>query len=68
MGQPAVLAPAIHTLLTDNGVRFTNQARHKYACYHIFDRVCDDIEDRRTKLKHPWTNDQVKRMSKSSQA
>ena len=28
------------------GIQFTNQARHKYAFHHIFDRVCDehDIE------------------------
>src|SRR3546814_6616178 len=49
---------AIHTVLTDNGIQFTNQARHKYAFHHIFDRVCeeDGIEHRLTKLKHPWTN------------
>uniref|UniRef100_A0A1A9VK78 Integrase catalytic domain-containing protein n=1 Tax=Glossina austeni TaxID=7395 RepID=A0A1A9VK78_GLOAU len=27
-----------HTVLTDNGIQFTNQKRHKYAFQHIFDR------------------------------
>jgi hypothetical protein len=30
---------AIHTVLTDNGIRFTSQARHKYAFRRIFERV-----------------------------
>lgn len=32
-------------------------------CPHIFDRVCDEhgIEHCLTKIKHPWTNGQVKR-------
>ncbi len=33
---------AIHTVLADNGIQFTNQERHKYAFHHIFDRVCDE--------------------------
>ena len=33
---------AIHTVLTDNGIQFTNMAHHKYAFHHIFDRVCDE--------------------------
>lgn len=50
----------IHTVLTDNGIQFTNHAHHKYAFHHIFDRVCDEngIEHRLTKVKHPWTNGQ----------
>ena len=50
----------IHTVPTDNGIPFTNHARHKYAFHHIFDRVCDEngIEHRLTKVKHPWTNGQ----------
>ena len=44
----AVVPYAIHTLLTDNGIQFTNQERHRFACKHIFDRVCSefDIEHR----------------------
>jgi transposase InsO family protein len=53
----AAVPYAIHTVLTDNGIQFTNQARHKYAFHHIFDRVCGEngIERRLTKLKHPWS-------------
>ena len=34
---------------------------------HIFDRICNEhnIEHRRTKVKHPWTNGQVKRMNRT---
>ncbi len=57
----------IHTILTDNGIQFTNQKRHKYAFKHIFDRVCTDngIEHCLTKVSHPWTNGQVERMNKT---
>jgi len=63
----AALPYAIHTVLTDNGIQFTNHARHKYAFHHIFDRVCDEngIEHRLTKVKHPWTNGQVERMNRT---
>jgi len=58
---------AIHTILTDNGIQFTNQARHKLAGVHIFDRVCAEhgIDHRLTKIKHPWTNGQVERMNRT---
>ena len=36
----ATVPYAIHTVLTDNGIQFTNQERHRYAFVHIFDRVC----------------------------
>jgi hypothetical protein len=47
----------IHTILTDNGVQFTNLQHQKYALPHIFDRVCNEnhIEHRLTRPAHPWT-------------
>lgn len=54
----------IHTILTDNGIQFANQKRHKYAFTLLFDRICAGhaIEHRLTKPKHPWTNGQAERM------
>jgi transposase InsO family protein len=57
----------INTVLTDNGIQFTNRKQDRYAFEHIFDRVCREngIEHRLTKTKHPWTNGQVERMNRT---
>ncbi|MFC4161914.1 IS481 family transposase [Chitinimonas lacunae] len=57
----------IHTVLTDNGIQFTNRHCDQYAFQHIFDRVCDEhaVAHRLTKVKHPWTNGQVERMNRT---
>jgi transposase-like protein len=45
----------IHTVLTDNGIQFTNCALDAHAFGYIFDRVCREngIEHRLTKVRHP---------------
>ena len=55
----------IHTILTDNGIQFTNRKQDTSAFEHVFDRVCreHEIDHRFTKLNHPWTNGQVERMN-----
>jgi transposase InsO family protein len=57
----------IHTMLTDNGIQFTNRKRDQYAFQHIFDRICQEhrIDHRLTKPNHPWTNGQVERMNRT---
>ena len=57
----------IHTILTDNGIQFTNRKQDTSAFEHIFDRVCreNDIDHRLTKVNHPWTNGQVERMNRT---
>ena len=53
----------IHTILTDNGIQFTNRKTDRYAFPHICARLCleNDTEHRLTQPNHPWTNGQVKR-------
>ena len=58
---------AIHTILTDNGIQFTNRKQDHSASAHIFGRTCreNNIDHRTTKIKHPWTNGQVERMNRT---
>jgi IS30 family transposase len=57
----------IHTILTDNGIQFTNRQKDKWAFKHLFNRICEQhkIEHRLTKINHPWTNGQVERMNRT---
>jgi transposase InsO family protein len=45
----------IYTVLTDNGIQFTNRALDSHAFAHILDRVCSEngIEHRLTKVSNP---------------
>ena len=65
----------VHTVLTDNGTHFTTPgaggtavplikeaiARGEPFRAHAFELACarNDVEDRLTKPRHPWTNGQV---------
>jgi transposase len=53
----AIVPYRIHTILTDNGIQFTNRQKDKWAFMHLFDRICrqNGIEHRLTKVNHPWT-------------
>ena len=47
----------MHTVLTDNGVQFSNRSGNTSAVEHIFDRVYrqHEIEHRLTTPNHPWS-------------
>src|SRR6266481_1958792 len=62
----------IHTVLTDNGIQFTDLPKNRIGPTaqwraHMFDMLCDtnSIEHRLTKPNHPWTNGQVERMNRT---
>jgi hypothetical protein len=71
----------IHTILTDNGIQFTDltggswtpadirkmRAEGKLFRCHAFESGCatHNIDHRLTKPRHPWTNGQVERMNRT---
>jgi transposase InsO family protein len=62
----------IHTVLTDNGIQFRLPPRYANGptarfVTHMFAMRCREngIEHRCTKINHPWTNGQVKRMNRT---
>ena len=71
----------VHTVLTDNGLHFTDPRgggsavpeirlaieRGELFRAHSFELACaqSDIDHRLTKPKHPWTNGQVERMNRT---
>jgi transposase InsO family protein len=65
----AVFPYKIRTVLTDNGVAFTNKPLSKYpvSTSHAFDLLCrrHRIEHRLTKPYHPWTSGQAERMNRT---
>jgi len=62
----------IHTVLTDNGIQFTDLPKNRIGPSaqwraHMFDMLCNTngIDHRLTKPNHPWTNGQVERMNRT---
>jgi IS30 family transposase len=47
------------SILTDNGIQFTNHTCHKYTFKHIFLLISSIVSS------HPWTNGQVERMNRT---
>ncbi len=76
-----VIPYKVHTILTDNGVQFTDtkgqyrttkeiqecMANKELFLCTAFELICakEDIDYRRTKPAHPWTNGQVERMNRT---
>ncbi len=77
----AAVPYTVHTVLTDNGIHFTDPkypgsaveevkraiaAGELFRC-HSFALACaqNDIDHRLTKPRHPWTNGQVERMNRT---
>lgn len=63
----AAVPYTITTVLTDNGVQFTQLPHRRRVERHLFDAVCAThrIEHRCTKVAHPWTNGQVERLNRT---
>jgi transposase InsO family protein len=77
----AAVPYTIHTVLTDNGIQFTDptgeswtpidirrmRAEGKLFRCHAFKSGCatHNIDHRLTKPKHPWTNGQVERVNRT---
>jgi transposase InsO family protein len=63
----AAIPDKIPTVLTDNGIPFTNRKRDQFAFQHRFDRVGHEygIDHRLTTTNHPWTHGQVERMNRT---
>jgi len=71
----------IHTILTDNGIHFTDPSGESWTAAEIkvmlegnerfrahafpFECARNNIDHRLTKPKHPWTNGQVERMNRT---
>jgi transposase InsO family protein len=63
----AAVPDSIHTILSDNGIQFTNRLKDKWAFKDLFDRICEEhgIEHRLRKVNHPWTKGEVERMNRT---